>query len=109
SRRHRELGPVGLAVLERHLRGHARCPACAHVYPSLRAWQRHALINEAQRLADWIGLTGSRAKWIGTVLAVTRQPRLLRACFAELAAAVARQPRLIGARLAKLAAGWRSR
>jgi glycosyltransferase involved in cell wall biosynthesis len=103
SRRYRELGPVGLAVLERHLRGHARCPACARVDASLHNWQRHALINEAQRLADGIGLTGRPAKWIGTFLAVTRQPRFLGAGLAELASAVVRQPRLLRARLAKLA------
>src|SRR5258707_10344322 len=67
------LGPVGLAVLERHLRGHARCPACARVYASLRAWQRHALINEPQRLPDASGLTCRPPNRLGPVPAVPPQ------------------------------------
>jgi hypothetical protein len=110
SSRHRlELGPVGLAVLERHLRAHPRCPACTRVDASLRNWQRFALISETHRIADRFGLTGRRAKWIGTLLAVARQPRLTRVGLAELAAAIARQPHQIGARVAKLAARWRRR
>jgi glycosyltransferase involved in cell wall biosynthesis len=101
SRRYRERGPVALAVLERHLRGHARCPACARVFA---VWRRPMLNKEALRLASRIGLTGRPAKWIGTFLVVARQPRFIGAALDEFALAVSRQPRLIGARLTKLAA-----
>jgi len=83
--RRRELSTVGLALLERHLRGHARCPACAPVYANLRIWRRFALISEAQQLAGRIGLTGRSAKWVGGFLAVARQPRLIGAALAEVA------------------------
>jgi glycosyltransferase involved in cell wall biosynthesis len=86
-----ELGRVGLAVLERHLRGHARCPACAPVYASLRIWRRLALISEAQQLAVRIGLTGPSAKWIGGFLAVARRPSLIGAALAEAARQCSRQ------------------
>jgi glycosyltransferase involved in cell wall biosynthesis len=109
NRRVLELGPVGLAVLERHLRGHPRCPACARVDESLRGWQRFALISEERRIAGRIGLTGRAAKWIGTLLAVVRHPRLIGAGLRELAAAVARQPRRFGASFAELAARCRRR
>jgi glycosyltransferase involved in cell wall biosynthesis len=83
--RRRELSTVGLALLERHLRGHARCPACAPVYANLRIWRRFALISEAQQLAGRIGLTGRSAKWVGGFLAVARQPSLIGAALAEVA------------------------
>jgi hypothetical protein len=66
----------------------------------LRQWQRLALRSEARRFAGLIGLTGRPANWIGMFLAVARQPRLMGAGMAELAAAVARQPHLICIRFA---------
>jgi glycosyltransferase involved in cell wall biosynthesis len=89
ARRHHELAVGAVAALERHLRGHARCPACAPADVALRFWQRAALLAEAQRLAGRIGLTGRPARWIGTFLAVARRPRLSGAAVAELAAALA--------------------
>jgi len=85
AERRRVLAPEGLAVLKRHLRGHARCPACAPVCANLRIWRRFALISEAQQLAGRIGLTGRSAKWIGGFLAVARQPSLIGAAVAEVA------------------------
>jgi hypothetical protein len=71
-----QLGPVAVAVLKRHLRGHARCPACEPAEAALRSVQRGALLMEAQQLASRIGLTGRPARWIGSFLAVARRPRL---------------------------------
>jgi hypothetical protein len=107
SRRWRELGPIGLAALERHLRGHARCSACAPVDTALRNWRRRMLNNEARQFAGQIGLTGRPAKWIGTFLAVARQPRFIGAGLDEIVAAVTRQWSLIGVRVGELARRWR--
>jgi glycosyltransferase involved in cell wall biosynthesis len=86
GRRRHELAAVGLAVLERHLRGHARCPACPRAKVGLRCWQRSALRAEAQWLSSRIGLTGRAANWIGALLAVARRPRLIGAGLTQLAA-----------------------
>jgi glycosyltransferase involved in cell wall biosynthesis len=104
-----ELGSVGLAVLERHLRGHPRCPACERIDASLRNWQHFALICDTHRMAERFGLTGRTAKWIGTLLAVAYQPRLTGAGLREVTAAVARQPRRISASFAELTARWHRR
>ncbi len=86
GRRRRELAAVGLAVLERHLRGHARCPACSRAATGLHVWQRVALRAEAQQLAGRIRFTGRAARWISIFLVVLRQPRFAGAGLAELAA-----------------------
>jgi glycosyltransferase involved in cell wall biosynthesis len=76
ARRRHELAASVVAVLERHLRGHARCPACGPADEALRLYKRKALLAEAGRLAGQIGLTGRLANWIGMFLAVARRPRL---------------------------------
>jgi glycosyltransferase involved in cell wall biosynthesis len=87
ARRQDERAAANVVVLERHLRGHARCPACAPAKAALLSAQRRALFIEAQRLAGRIGLTSRPAKrWIGTFLAVARRPRLSGAALASFAA-----------------------
>jgi glycosyltransferase involved in cell wall biosynthesis len=81
--RRRDLAAVGLAVLERHLRGHARCPACARAEAGLREWQRAALRAEAQWLEAITGFTGRPARWFGIFIATLRRPRLIGAVLAE--------------------------
>jgi hypothetical protein len=88
-----ELAVEAVEVLERHLRAHTRCPACAPAKRGLRSFRRAvgrqqaaALLVEAQRLAGRIGLTGRPARWIGTCLALARQPRLSGVALAALAA-----------------------
>ena len=100
SRRQAELGPVALSVFDRHLGGHARCPACGRVEA---VWRRPLLNREALRLAGKIGLKGRPAKWIGTLFAVLRQPRLIGAAIDEFSLAAARQIQRVTTWLAKLA------
>jgi glycosyltransferase involved in cell wall biosynthesis len=73
-RRH-ELAAAGVAVMERHLAGHTRCPACKPGEKALRLWRRRALLAEAAQLAQRTGLSGHLGNWIGMVLAVARRPR----------------------------------
>ena len=88
-----ELAAEAVEVLERHLRAHTRCRACAPAKRGLRSFRRAvgrqqaaALLVEAQRLAGRIGLTGRPARWIGTCLALARQPRLSGVALAALTA-----------------------
>jgi glycosyltransferase involved in cell wall biosynthesis len=93
ARRTHELAAGAVAVLERHLRGHARCPACAPAEAVLRSFKRvvdrqqaAALLTEAKWLAGRIGLSGRPARLIGTFLAVARRPRLSGVALAVLVA-----------------------
>jgi glycosyltransferase involved in cell wall biosynthesis len=88
-----ELAAGAVEVLERHLRAHTRCTACAPAKRGLRSFRRAvrrqqaaALLVEAQRLAGRIGLTGRPARWIGTCLALARQPHLSGVALAALTA-----------------------
>jgi glycosyltransferase involved in cell wall biosynthesis len=74
TRRH-ELAAAAVAVMERHLAGHTRCPACKPTDEILRLWRRRALLAEAAQLADRAGFTGRLGNWIGMLLAVARRPR----------------------------------
>lgn len=80
-----ELAAGVVAALERHRRGHPRCPACARIDYALRFWRHGMLATERRRLAERIGLTGRLARYIGTLLAVVHRPRLAGAAFAEFA------------------------
>jgi glycosyltransferase involved in cell wall biosynthesis len=81
------LGLTGLAVLERHLAAHRRCPACAKLAdPGLRLWRRAAVNSCARSFAERWGLSGRLALWLGRAVAVARRPRLLPGFGAELRA-----------------------
>ena len=78
SRRRRdEPVVVGLTVLEQHLAGHARCPACSRADQGLRLWRTAVLRAETRRLSGRIAVGGGAARWIGASLAVARRPRRL--------------------------------
>jgi hypothetical protein len=86
ARRRGELSEVGVELLERHLRGHARCPACARSDAGLLAWRRLAVRERAARIAGRLSLPPRPGRWIGTLLAVAARPRFARAGLVELAA-----------------------
>jgi glycosyltransferase involved in cell wall biosynthesis len=73
TRRH-ELAAAAVAVMERHLAEHTRCPACKPGEQALRLWRRRALLAEAAQLAQRTGLSGHLGNWVGMVLAMARRP-----------------------------------
>jgi len=85
AKRRQDLGAVGVAVLERHLRFHPRCPSCERAQMGLRAWRRSALRVDAQRIAARFRLSGRVAHCIGMLIAIMRRPRHVGAAMAELA------------------------
>ena len=66
----------GLAVLERALSEHERCPACVQSDKGLLRWRRAVLRTSAHEFSTRLHLTGSVGRWIGASLAVARRPRL---------------------------------
>jgi glycosyltransferase involved in cell wall biosynthesis len=83
----RALALTGLAVLERHLRHHPRCPACATLADAgLRLWRRSALNGCARAYAERLHLPGRAGEWLGRGLAVVAHPRLAPGFAAELRA-----------------------
>jgi CTP:molybdopterin cytidylyltransferase MocA len=80
------LARVGLAVLERQLERHGRCPRCARSDLGLAQWRRVAVRSSALDLARRLGLSGGAGRWITTMLVAFRRPRLARAAVVELAA-----------------------
>jgi len=66
----------GLAVLERNLSRHERCPSCPQAERGLLIWRRAVLRASAQEFSSRLHLTGRPARWVGTTLAVARRPRL---------------------------------
>jgi hypothetical protein len=66
----------GLAVLERALSRHQRCPACDQADRGLLSWRRAVLRSTAGEFSSRLHLTGRAGRWIGTSLAVARRPRL---------------------------------
>jgi hypothetical protein len=72
----RRLAVTGLAVLERHLSRHPRCPACVYSDAGLASWQEAVLRSSARDIARQLHLTGRTGRLIGASLAVAREPRL---------------------------------
>jgi len=71
-------------VLERHLAGHPRCPACAEtVDTGLELWLRAAVNGCARAYARRLHLRGGVGEWLGRALAVVRRPHLLPGFVAE--------------------------
>jgi glycosyltransferase involved in cell wall biosynthesis len=83
----RALALTGLAVLERQLRRHPRCPACVTLAdPGLLLWRRSALNGCARDYAERMHLPGRAGEWLGRALAVAFYPRLAPGFAAELRA-----------------------
>jgi hypothetical protein len=72
----RRLAVTGLAVLERHLSRHPRCPACVYSDAGLASWQGAVLRSSARDFARRLHLPGRTGRMIGASIAVARAPRL---------------------------------
>jgi glycosyltransferase involved in cell wall biosynthesis len=66
----------GLAVLERHLSRHQRCPACFRADAGLRSWRQAVLRSSARDVAGRLRLEGRTGRLVGAAVAVARRPRL---------------------------------
>jgi len=75
------LAVTGLAVLERHLSRHPRCPACIYSDAGLASWRGAVLRSSARDLARRLHLPGRTGRLIGASLAVARAPRLASAAW----------------------------
>jgi glycosyltransferase involved in cell wall biosynthesis len=71
-----QLAVAGLAVLERHLSRHQRCPACIHSDAGLRSWRQAVLRSSARDFARRLHLDGRMGRLIGAAVAVAYRPRL---------------------------------
>ena len=71
-----QLAVDGLAVLERHLSRHQRCPACVYSDAGLRSWRQALLRSSARDFAGRLHLEGRTGRLIGAAVAVARRPRL---------------------------------
>ena len=78
-----QLAVAGLAVLERHLSGHQRCPACTHADAGLRSWRQAVLRSSAQDVARRLRLEGRTGRLVGAAVAVVRRPRLTATAWAR--------------------------
>jgi glycosyltransferase involved in cell wall biosynthesis len=79
-----QLGVAGLAVLERHLARHERCPACIHADAGLRSWRRAVFRSSARDFMRRLRLEGRTGRLVGGVLAVAYRPRLASTAWREL-------------------------
>lgn len=66
----------GLAVLERHLSRHRRCPACVYADAGLRSWRQAVLRSSARDFARRLHLEGRAGRGLGAAVAVAYRPRL---------------------------------
>jgi glycosyltransferase involved in cell wall biosynthesis len=71
-----QLAVEGLAVLERHLARHQRCPACTYADAGLRSWREAVLRSSARDFARRLHLDGRPGRLIGAAVAVAYRPRL---------------------------------
>jgi len=71
-----QLAVDGLAVLERHLSRHQRCPACVYSDAGLRRWRQAVLRSSARDFARRLHLEGRTGRLIGAAVTVARRPRL---------------------------------
>ena len=71
-----QLAVEGLAVLERHLSRHQRCPACIYSDAGLRSWRQAVLRSSARDFARRLHLEGRTGRLIGAAVAVACRPRL---------------------------------
>jgi glycosyltransferase involved in cell wall biosynthesis len=71
-----QLAVDGLAVLERHLSRHQRCPACIYSDAGLRSWRQAVLRSSARDFARRLHVGGRSGRLIGAAFAVVRRPRL---------------------------------
>jgi glycosyltransferase involved in cell wall biosynthesis len=78
------LAVSGLAILERHLSRHPRCPACVYSDAGLASWRRAVLRSSARDFARRLHLKGRTGRLIGASLAVARAPRLASAAWPAL-------------------------
>ena len=65
-----QLAVAGLAVLERHLSRHQRCPACTYSDAGLRSWRRAVLRSSARDFARRLHLEGRTGRLVGAAVAV---------------------------------------
>jgi glycosyltransferase involved in cell wall biosynthesis len=79
------LALTGLSVVERHFAAHRPCPQCADTR-RLDEWRRAALRSAVRDLASRVPVPGRLGRWMGTVLAVLRTPRLGPTAWRELRA-----------------------
>ena len=79
-----QLAVAGLAVLERHLSRHQRCPACIRADAGLRSWRQAVLRSSAQDVARRLHLKGRPGRLVGAAVAVAYRPRLASTAWREL-------------------------
>jgi glycosyltransferase involved in cell wall biosynthesis len=75
---------AGLAVLERHLARHQRCPACIDADTGLLSWRQAVLRSSARDFARRVHLEGRAGRLLGAGVAVARRPRLAPAAWLAL-------------------------
>ena len=71
----------GLAVLERHLSRHQRCPACIRADAGLRSWRQAVLRSSAREVSRRLRLRGRSGRLVGAAVAVAYRPRLASAAW----------------------------
>lgn len=71
-----QLVAAGLAVLERHLSRHQRCPACIQADAGLRSWRQALLRSSARDVARRLHLEGRTGRMVGAAVVVLHRPRL---------------------------------
>ena len=71
-----QLAVEGLAVLERHLSRHRRCPACVYADEGLQSWREAVLRSSARDFARRLHLGGRAGRRLGAAVAVAYRPRL---------------------------------
>ena len=76
-----QVAVAGLAVLERHLARHQRCPACIHSDGGLLGWQQAVLRSSARDFAHRLHLEGRTGRLMGAAVAVARRPSLASAAW----------------------------
>ena len=79
-----QLAVAGLAVLERHLSRHQRCPACIRADAGLRSWRQAVLRSSARDVARRLRLKGRPGRLVGAAVAVAYRPRLASTAWREL-------------------------
>jgi glycosyltransferase involved in cell wall biosynthesis len=71
-----QLAVEGLAVLERHLSRHRRCPACTFSDAGVRSWRQAVLRSSARDFARRLHLDGRKGRLVGAAVAVAYRPSL---------------------------------
>jgi glycosyltransferase involved in cell wall biosynthesis len=79
-----QLAVEGLAILQRHLSRHQRCPACVYSDAGLQSWRAALLRSSARDFARSLHLKGRMGRLVGAAVAVAYRPRLAPAAWLAL-------------------------